>query len=711
VVWHPSFAGGQKLAQFLYDQLTRDSQQPVSRGIGIQVYFRTATPGADLPEPIPLDQASHTAVVVLVDDEMVAARPIGWDRYVADLWQQTHVVASPHRLLPVMLTQTALSLAPQVSEANFIRLHRVPSDRQPVRLLISVAHELCRLLLNEPRVEHTAGERTPRLNEPVKVFISHAKKDGEALAEAIRDHISKSEQLDTFFDANKIPFGSSFPRTIKDEFKNERTALLVVQTDEYSTREWCQREVLYAKQQQRPLLVVHAVRVGEKRGFPYLGNAPVLRYVERTPPDYEMIVAQLLLEVLRTEHFLQQFHDIRELFRIPAQSVRCLPQAPELLTLVALRSRGEQATTFVYPDPPLGEQELDLFHALDDRIRVTTPILLLAHGERLIEAGHAAAGAGTSAGSPVVAAATATGSASSLAGQLIGLSISEVPELEFLRRGFARAHLDDAMVEFARYVLAARARLAYGGDLRTGGFTETLHDLIRIYNAESSGPQQFLKNFLAWTIYVGLDAAKRAAFAAAADLVPVPPPADLQLGQAASFDPKAPDAAYVQARCLTAMREEMTRQIGARVLLGGKQTGFSGRYPGLAEEAYLAVKAGKPLYLLGGFGGCTGAVIEALRGRVPPLLTEHGQVNETPTYRSRIDDFNRRAPAGVEPVDYDLLVRTLRDKNVAGLSRDNGLTVEENERLFETIHSVEMVYLVLKGLLQLAQEGRLRSAQ
>ena len=34
--------------------------------------------------------------------------------------------------------------------------------------------------------------------------------------------------------------------------------MLVVQTDAYSTREWCQREVLWAKKYERPVLILHS---------------------------------------------------------------------------------------------------------------------------------------------------------------------------------------------------------------------------------------------------------------------------------------------------------------------------------------------------------------------------------------------------------------------------------------------------------------------
>ena len=57
-----------------------------------------------------------------------------------------------------------------------------------------------------------------------------------------------------------------------------------------------------------------------------------------------------------------------------------------------------------------------------------------------------------------------------LEGLQIGLSISNSPNLAQFSMGLP--HLQDAMLELARYLLAQGARLAYGGDLHLDGFTE-----------------------------------------------------------------------------------------------------------------------------------------------------------------------------------------------------------------------------------------------
>src|SRR4051794_40982790 len=90
VVFHPEFALGAKLAHRLYDHLTRDSTQRIARGIGIPVYFRSSpwTTGSEKPRPIPLDQAHHTVVVVLVDETMVLRRGDGWNEYLSGLHRE-----------------------------------------------------------------------------------------------------------------------------------------------------------------------------------------------------------------------------------------------------------------------------------------------------------------------------------------------------------------------------------------------------------------------------------------------------------------------------------------------------------------------------------------------------------------------------------------------------------------------------------------------
>jgi hypothetical protein len=146
------------------------------------------------------------------------------------------------------------------------------------------------------------------------------------------------------------------------------------------------------------------------------------------------------------------------------------------------------------------------------------------------------------------------------------------------------------------------------------------------------------------------------------------------------------------------MRERIARDNDAQILMGGRLIGYKGKYPGLVEEAYEIMKASKPLYLIGAFGGCTGAVIEALRGnRASGLTLAEQTANES--YRDVVTCYNAHAPSTEERIDYEKLTDFFTQRGIAGLH--NGLSEEENLRLFTTPHIPEIIALVLRGLIAL----------
>ena len=699
VVWHPDFAAGKEFAEFVYDQLTRDSKEPLTRGAGIPVYLRTAESSDSLPEPVAFDQAQHTVVVLLVDDAMMLARDEGWERYADSLVQGAK--SGEHRLIPVNLSGAAFSLHGELRKRNFLPIDvKMSLAQQKQRLLIGLTHDLCRLLSGSAPVDYESREA---IQAPVKVFLSHAKKDGEELTKQFKSFIQNELQLDTFFDRTDIYYADDFGKDIEEGAK--RSALLILQTDSYSTREWCQKEVLFAKQYHCPVLVLDHVEVGETRAFPYLGNVPTLRYKPETSIDE--IIGRLLLEVLRSKYFPEHAKQTSTLFGVDLQNATILFQSPELINLVPPATK-EQPRTIVYPDPPLGRHEIDLLKSCDPNSRVTTPMFLV------------------------------TGSFSDPA-PLVGLSLSETSppgpqfDAEMQRLGYLPSHFEDAFNELARYLLASSANLAYGGDPRKGGFTERLHGLARQYSEQAQDPALRVEIFLAWIAHIHQPADKLLSLKTNARQWRLPPPPDViaEFGinskQASPTTFSQAENEYLAARCFTAMREAMhqgcplspnsaekSAPICARILLGGPLAGYAGRYPGLVEEAYLAMKIDLPVYLIGAFGGCTRAIIESVEGGKPESLTLAGQVGldasfrkqypdkaKTP-YDQRAADFNSRAAKyGIEPIDYDAVqscFESTGSNSLAALSIHNGLTPHENRCLFKTPHIAEMIYLVLKGL-------------
>ena len=123
VVWHPQFGHGRKIADALCTHLNTPPTQPGGGGLGIPVLFRSHPTAGGIPRPIDFAEARNTAVVILVDDEMVAAVP-GWDTYAEGLSNDSQAASRDgalHRIFPVRLSPDAFNLSLRLEAVNYIR--------------------------------------------------------------------------------------------------------------------------------------------------------------------------------------------------------------------------------------------------------------------------------------------------------------------------------------------------------------------------------------------------------------------------------------------------------------------------------------------------------------------------------------------------------------------------------------------------------------
>ena len=252
----------------------------------------------------------------------------------------------------------------------------------------------------------------------------------------------------------------------------------------------------------------------------------------------------------------------------------------------------------------------------------------------------------------------------------IAISISESPDLT--RLGMSDRHLAGAMETMATYLLSFGYRVAYGGDLRQGGFTEQLFELVSRYDrSPQSRGQPGVTDYLAWPACATLSHDDYR------DL-------SLRLGSSAEVKCLAHDGTVLEdfefpetpvedkyeiAASLTAMRRTMLNATSARVVLGGRVEGYMDSMPGIAEEALLTIQAGRPLYVVGGFGGCARDIAESLH------LVE------------ALGDAARRAWDGRKAFSAYRFH-----------SLSNGLTYDENCTLAKTPHIRQAVGLILRGL-------------
>ncbi|MBO9653368.1 MAG: toll/interleukin-1 receptor domain-containing protein [Agrobacterium tumefaciens] len=384
VVWHPNFNLGPHVAKALFEHFRRESYERITGGTGISVVYRFAAADGS-PDPLPIDfnEAETSAVIVLADDNFV--RDPVWMNFLQTIAAQTSATGLSTRLFPVSMepgTIAALKLDEQIIRWSDWK----GSTEDQIAVLVGhLTFQFCRMLRHYlehlRRPEETARALLDYLKK-VDIFLSHSKHDksdtGVQVATSIRKKLSNRDGLGSFFDVYDIPPGLKFQDVLLTQI--EVSAVIVIHTDTFSSREWCRRETIEAKRHNRPLVIANCLSDKDERGFPYLGNVPIIRLDQKRPRRVDVVIRALLDEILRD--FLWQCRV--ELMRPKAgPAVRFLPRPPELISLASLvpATNGEPAV-IVYPDPPLGVEEERLFYAIAPHIQLRSATEWLAGAVR-----------------------------------------------------------------------------------------------------------------------------------------------------------------------------------------------------------------------------------------------------------------------------------------------------------------------------------------
>lgn len=653
LVFHPESESARALARTIHRALNADPQVP---GLRIPTRFCADDGEGRPPADQGLDEARRSFVVPLADVEMNIDDD--WCGFVADLWEACQ--EGPHRCFPIQLTADAWPLDDRLRTINFVRGFGLSETEQRDFVIRRIVIELCRYLHGDP----TAAD-DDRLPAPTKVFISHTKLDvgtEPRVVEALSNYFNREQPVQVWFDSADIPGGSRFARAISDGIQD--SSLLCVRTDRYASREWCRKEVLLAKANARPIVVINALSGSEVRSFPYLSNVPELRWNGQP----EQAVDLMLKETLRHLHDTLLLKDWQQ----PGDRIFIYP--PEHLTTSEL----PEGTRILYPDPPLGKEEHD---SLGKRgISLATPLERVA-SER------------------------------PLRGWRIAMSLSESTDIR--RKGLDSVHFDAAALDLARYLLLKGTTLVYGGHLGSNGFTEQLTNLVAAHNQqEDVDPVSRIENFIGWPL--PFTKQLRSQYKGSARLRRIDRPADIDETLAPEFTAnpdffKADLSAkhrYAWARGMTSMRQAETDATQARIVMGGtfgpteKILGdgskglswYSSRIPGVLEEAMLSLESGQPLFLIGAFGGVAGLLIDLLEGRDRPEMYWDYQ-KQAPHAVAMRELYQER---GDHWWDYDEMRSLLLERGVEGLNP--GLDASEHRELFHTTDLMRMVELVIRGL-------------
>lgn len=369
VVWHPAFAAGAEIAERVREHFRRQLYANVAGGAGLSVIYRsTPPPGETTPLPIVLDEADTTAVVVLAD--VALAADAAWVNYVQQVGAATEAVGLGSRLFPVSIEAGALVSLKVDEQALRWDLWAGNDEGRCTRLLMELTYEFCRMLrhylehLKHPYEEEAALEQ---YLTKVRIFLSHSKHDrhGTAIALAIRNNLHASHGLASFFDVHDIPGGLKFHKVILQQVRT--SAVVAIHTDSYSSREWCRKEIIEAKRASVPLVVANSISDVDERGFPYMGNVPLIRLEPHHAERIDFVISRLMDEVLKDFLWQCQVH----IAGAQDPNVIFLPRPPELISLASLPPIAQVPQPLVvYPDPPLSTEEERLFATIAPHVQL-----------------------------------------------------------------------------------------------------------------------------------------------------------------------------------------------------------------------------------------------------------------------------------------------------------------------------------------------------
>jgi len=287
-----------------------------------------------------------------------------------------------------------------------------------------------------------------------------------------------------------------------------------------------------------------------------------------------------------------------------------------------------------------------------------------------------------------------------LAGITVGVSISESDDAPM--RGFPPSEMDHVIRRIVFALLGQGAGVLFGHDWRKQGVMETVHGFARQMQSTDwpvQDPVPLLYNLLPWPDQPELDENERQHLASTLVLQTEGLPRDLEeYANAALQDRSSPLYRYFRARGLTHLRRKLTERTAARICLGGPRSSYAGRYPGIVEEALIAVQYRQPLYVSGLLGGAAQQVIDAILQVAMP----DGFCSITP-----LAELYQHPPGPLETdpntladrqLDRGAVWQSFSRLGIDGLAESNGLSNEENTELFSTPSLDRVIQLVLSGL-------------
>lgn len=764
VVWHPKDKCGRDVFERLVNHYHSEHFSGLA-GSAIEVFSRSypRTTGCDAPAPIPTrcgtvdttaddvqaryqDSASGTAspftvIIPVIGRQMIKAsedRHSAWSRYLKSLdtlRESASSAATPSVLIfPIIGAKGLDTSAPFVKPLANCQGPVIGEEAYAAgEVTRGVGQAIIQHLL-----WHQAGMESISSNTRLRIFVSHAQADipeadrtgrtTTGVTTRVLNQIHRTHLL-RFFDVFDLQTGEKWDEAIREHART--SALLMVRTDNYSSREWTQREVFEAKQAGMPIVCLSALNAGESRGSFLLDHVPTIacpqipkgwappEETQAEDPVDEAIVAALNRLVDEALKFaLWRCQEIPAHVNLAKANTTqstsknhpgfdCAPPtAPEPTVLLKFIQEHRQTygndkhLWLIHPDPPLLPAEQDFLVDLCVQAGYEKGQVYLMTPRSFFAAGGVLGADEPTLTTPLLS------QDRPVTGKTLGISMALADDLASI--GLSPTHLECAVAEVSQMMLIGGGSLLYAGAPGTHvpDLTTAIMDTVSSYTASvkaythlSGDPEQhdihpgyMFSLAVPYVVLNTSESIKRLAEAAnhfsgyASILV-----LDENGRKIEDFDDLQPwqGDSNETARALHHIRQALPQYCDARLLIGGKTrrqstdipNGYIGDFPGIVEEALYTLRKGQPLYIAGGFGGAAALLARELElGPDLPVPAEAlAEINECAPYREAIDE-----------------IRRLLD------STPNGLNDNDRRRLATTQRASELGALIAKGLSSLS---------
>ena len=756
VVWHPK----DKCGRNVFDRLVSHYHSAHFSGLAgsaIEVFSRSLplTPETETPCPIatrdgqvghgidntdisdrrtPANTASpFTVIIPVIGRHMISAAHDNnskWASYLRSLCTVRDAALashSPHLLVVPIISTKGLNTSGEVISSLTNRQGMVlhGDAYAPGALTRDVGQAIVQRLLWKQTGMLSSSE-SPRL----RVFISHAR--GDIPANDLTGNtpqgviakvkaIAQQTRLDTFFDVYDIQADSEWNSSIRERART--SALLMVRTDNYSSREWTQREVFEAKQAGMPIVCLSALNAGESRGSFLLDHVPTIACpqipkgwappegTQAEDPVDEAIVAALNRLVDEALKFaLWRCQEIPAHVNLAKANTTqstsknhpgfdCAPPtAPEPTVLLKFIQEHRQTygndkhLWLIHPDPPLLPAEQDFLVDLCVQAGYEKGQVYLMTPRSFFAAGGVLGADEPTLTTPLLS------QDRPVTGKTLGISMALADDLASI--GLSPTHLECAVAEVSQMMLIGGGSLLYAGAPGTHvpDLTTAIMDTVSSYTASvkaythlSGDPEQHDIHpgdmFSLAVPYVVLNTSEsikrldEAAnhFSGYASIL-VLDENGLKIEDFDDLPPWQGDSNET-ARALHHIRQALPQYCDARLLIGGKTrrqstdipNGYIGDFPGIVEEALYTLRKGQPLFIAGGFGGAAALLARELGlGRDLPVPDEAlAEIKLCDAYRKAVDEIKKRfdpTRTGLNDDDLRCLATTQRASELGALA-------------------------------------------